>query len=396
MIKYILLLLLTVNIGYGQVLKGKTIFQDRNIKFADNNIGDVFEYNDTIIVSLLKEETPNEKNYSIDRRFSIYNNSNSTEYNLKQNEYPLDLVHSKLYTLTEDIKNDIRKYRVYNYDSNGLEEESSIELSLSSSCQVLKNGNVILTEGGHSGRDWIGIYSNKLIKIHQFKAFNGEFTASYSANENFIAFATQMESNAQIRVAIYGAFDNHGFVGSQQVDIDENLIISSVSVVDTYVVILLSSIVSSETQLLILDKGLDVSHKINLKERVSHNKILAIKNNFYVNTPSEIMSYNVENGSLNWIMEKEKYSYVKSDYGYRFTGSEIFSLDNEYLILLEGIYEDGVDEIKDVFINIIEVDTHKKIQEIAVNEILLSKIKIKQYNNTVIFYSNNKILPYEN
>ena len=169
-----LLIIITV-ICHSQVLikKDRPLNQNSNSKIVNPSSNDkldqIFGNSERAFSSFLIAERPNKTTRSIDRNF-ILQDDEGIEYMLKKNEYPLDIIQDKLYTFIENVEDQKRDYIIYDIKSNnGLEKIASLTLSLSSTASVLKNGDVIVTEGGHSGRDWIRLYSNELNMIHEFQ-----------------------------------------------------------------------------------------------------------------------------------------------------------------------------------------------------------------------------------
>ncbi len=392
--KLLFLIFLTSVYSQSQILVEKDLSSKNENLVSQYKIDNVFISSKNSYVSLLTSERYNRANYSMQRNF-IIKDFDGIEYSLRKNEYPIDIIDHNVYTFTEDIDKQQREYVVYDVSNKTLDKKSSLTLSLSSTAYPIKNGDIVITEGGHSGRDWIALYSKDFKKIHEFRPFNEESNINFDANENYIVYVGQIDVDSKIRVALYGSFGNKGLVGTQEINIDDNLILSSVKVVKDKIVILFSSTISGSSQFLVLDNTLKEVNKVSLNERVSYNKIVSNSNNFYLNTSTQILSFDIDKLEKKVLLKKENTQAVKTKKGYRFKGSNIFKLDENYLLLLEAIYDDSVNDINDVELKIIGFKDQSVEQKIKTETSFLGDLKLKKFGNELVLFANNKILVYE-
>ena len=391
---------LIMSIGHSQVLRKKeqTLKKQNNSKIINASsaykLDQIFGDNEKSFQCFLMGERPNKNTHTIDRNYIIQDEDGS-EYMLKKNEYVLDVVNNNVYTFIEDYSKDQRTYLVYKIKDGHLEKESSLSLSLSSTAFVLKNGDIIITEGGHSGRDWAALYSKELKQLHIYKPFNDESNVSFDSNENYTVYVGQIDVDPKIRIALYGTIDNKGLITSKEIDVDSNLILSSVKVVDQNITLLFSNIKNGTSQILLIDRELNELKKIPLNERVAHNKIISLDSMFYVNTRSKLAAYEIEKGEEKWALKKQKSKGVKTKLGHRFRGSNIYVLDNNHLVLQEATYEDGAEDVRDVRLKVINSKEQKVVQEVGVDETFKGDLKLKNLKKEVVIYGNKKTVTYE-
>ena len=393
----IIILLLVCHLGLSQEIKNQIIKQietkHKQVVYDNQKIDNIFLDKNITYTSILEGERYVKETYSMLRNFMLVD-SNNNKLRLEKNEYPIDIVNSVLYTFVEDANNHSREYRSYQIEKENYIKNGSLKLSIDATAHVLKNGTITVTEGGHSGRDWIGLYNKDFKELHNFKPFNEESNISFDRNENYIVYAAQVETDSIIRLAVYGGFASYGQLGTREIKINNSLILSSVKVVKDNIFVLLSSTKSGHSQILILNKDLEEINKIKLTERVSHNKIVSINENVYLNTRSNIQVYDIS-GKKKGAIEKDITKPIKTDYGYKFKGSNIYNFNNEYLLLLEASYEDNVTEIKDVSIQIFDSQTQKLLQKTKVDDIFSGDLRLEQSKGSLIIFSNSKSLSYE-
>ncbi len=392
--KKLLIFLLFANICNAQVLLEKESFLKKSNPVSTSKLDNIFKDNEITFYSIIEKESVNYDTNSIDRLF-VLKDIDGHDYKLEKNEFPLNIAQNKLYTFIENVKDHERKYIVYDIKEKKLIGKSNLKLSLSSSVKILNSGDLIVSDGGHSGQDWMGLYSSDFKQIHNFKPFNTESWITSDANDDYIFFAAQIDRDPKIRVALYNTFGSKSFLGSLEIDIDADLILSSVKVFNNKIAMLFSSMKNSSTQILILDSNLEVIHKILFNERVAYNKILNIGDDIYINTTSSIYAYNGQSGVQNWVLKKEKSKFIKTDKSYRFKGTNIFVIDKNNILLTEGIYEDGIDEVKSVVLKIIDTKTKKIVQTIDTKTSFKGNLNYKNFEKEIVFYSNNKIISYE-
>ena len=393
--KKLILILFFTSICNAQILKEKEIPLQRNSEKYFSKIENVFTNKGKLIESYITSERYNKVDYSLDRFYTL-KREDGVKYELKKNEYPIEIINNKLYTYTENVGKGEREFITYDLNKKELKKDpKTLKLSLSSSAEVLENGDLIISEGGHNGSDWIGLFSSNFEPLHEFKPFNDLSHISYDVNENFIAYVAQIDVDSRIRIALYGSFANKGFIGSKEIKIDQDLILSSVKVVKDKVVVLFSNIKNSNSQLLILDKEFNLIKKISLNERVAYHKIISNNESFYINTSSKISSYEIEKGEKEWEFKKEKKASQKTAKGYRFTATDVYILDKDNLLLVDAIYEDGVDDINDVVLKVFNKGKKEIVQKIKTNTAFKGNLLIKNLKEEVVVFSNKKMLRYE-
>lgn len=394
---FFIIMLLTLYVSHAQVLTKKNLSNNLFNSVPEAKLDNIFDLDNQLFFSMIVGERYDKKTHSMHRNFTLLNQEGMI-YNLQKNEYPLNLINGHLYTQVELVENNEKTYNIYKMAEGGLSKTASKTFSLNSSVEVLKNGKLIITEGGHSGRDWIGLYNKSFKEINKFKPFNDESHISYDSNDELIAYVGKIAEDQKIRVALYASFGNNGFLGSQELDIEPDYVLSSVKLVKDKLVILLSNIKSVKSFLIVIDKHFNVIQETTLNERISYNKVLAQDSTFFVNTTSKISSYNTARGATaKWSYIKNTNKPVKTKYGYRFTGSNIYNFNKDHLLLLEATYEDKKDLIQDVVLKVLDLTSNKNsiLKEIKVSKSFTGDLKLKQFDNFLVVFGNNNFELYE-
>lgn len=392
--KYLIVLLLFfINISFGQVLKENKEFLKNKSDFLKDKIEDVFVDGNNIYFSILKDQKLN-ANDGHDRTF-ILKNSEGDEFNLRMNETPIGVANNKFCTFfyAGQYNGDLI---IYEIDQSKLVKKSLLELSTSFFAEILESGLVVVFDGGHSGSDYIALYSDNLELIHRFVPFTDVFDAAYGSNENYIAFVGKRGSDPTIKIALYDASGNNGLVGSSEVIVEPNFLIAALEVVGKNIVILLSNAKDGSNRLLLIDDKLKLIKEQNIPYGVSQHKIVESEFKFYVNTFYAIYAFDIESGNLVDVIKKEYDKAIRTKYGYRFTGSELFALKTNKLLLLEATYEDREENINDVVIKISETTSTHLLQTITTDKLFKENLNLKPFSDGVILFSNNDILFFEN
>src|SRR5690606_5412945 len=387
-------LLLFIKKNYSsQVLKEKKELLKNKSDFHKNKIKDVFVDGNQIYFSILKDQKLN-ANDGHDRTF-ILKNIDGVEFNLRMNEIPIGVANNKLCTFfyAGQYGGDLI---IYEIEQSKLVKKSLLELSTSCFAEILESGLVVVSDGGHCGSDYIALYSDNLELIHRFVPFTNVFDAAYGSNENYIVFIGKKRSDPTIKIALYGASGKDGLVGSSEVIIEPNYLIAATEVVGKNIVILLSNAKDGSSKILLIDDKLNLIKNQNIPYGVSQHKIVESKFKFYVNTFYAIYAFDIESGNLVDVIKKEYDKAIRTKYGYRFTGSELFALKQNKLLLLEATYEDKEENINDVVIKIIETTTTYLLQSITSDKLFKENLNLKPFSDGVILFSNKDVLFFEN
>jgi hypothetical protein len=96
-----------------------------------------------------------------------------------------------------------------------------------------------------------------------------------------------------------------------------------------------------------------------------------------------------------WDFTKEITSVSKSKNGYKFTGTNIYSINNDYLLFLKSDMEDGIETIENTNLNILGTNAHEKVQKLKTNTSFKGKIMYKNLDKEILLIANDKVLIYE-
>ncbi len=385
----ILLLLLNIVVGYSQILVKKTDLK----KSSFNKISNIYVDENNMYYTKLLDEKYDKNSYSFNRKYAFSINEGK-EINLIANESVISIKKNNLYTAIEDVEKSEKIYVVSAIDKAGvMSKKAELKLSLTSSAKVLKNGNIIMTEGGHGGTDWVALYSKNLKLIHQFRPFNGVFELINHANENYIVYVAQKEKNSQLRVGLYSYLGNKALIGSKEIEIDSNYVISSTKIEGTKILLLLSSLINSQSKIIILNNELNILNELTFESRVSNNKLVSSNNTIYLNFPTKIKAYDINSKNLLWEISKLNTSITKLDKGFKFKGSELNIIDDK-LILLEGTYADGKTEIENIEVKVLSIEDGKLKQTIKLGN-SDNELKPTIYKKALFLIQNGKAIIYE-
>lgn len=390
--------LLFVFLIFGLLVKGQVLVEKEMdfLGFAGKSsasIDQVYNNEDQMVLSLVLSEKFNGAKRSMDRAYQM-KTADGKVFNLEKNQNPIGFCKNHLYSYTPDFENQQNIYAVQSTDKALSAKKNTLALSFSSTAKVLDTGDIIITEGGHSGRDWASLYSKDLVELHKFQPFNDESSIRYAANKDYIAYVGQIEEDSVIRVGLYSAAMFKKRIAIEQVSIDSNHMVSSVSLDQNYVLLLLVDVTTGLNQIMVLNKDLNEVSKIELQERISHNKLIALDGKVFFSTPKNIQCLDILEGTKDWSFKRENSNAIKTEKGYQFYGGELFFLDDEHLLFLEGQYEDGQNEVKDNTLKIIVCTDGEKIQDIKLGD-FNDDLTLAMDKSTISIFSKNKILVYE-
>lgn len=386
-------LLILVSRVSGQILVEKEIpFLSLTSK-SSASIDRVYNNEDRVVLSLVLSEKFNEAKRSVDRDIQI-KTSDGDLFNMEKNQNPIGFYKNNLYSYTSDFENQQNVYSVQSMENGLSAKQKTISLSFSSTARVLDSGDIIFTEGGHSGRDWAALYSKDLEELHSFRPFNDESSITYTASKDYIVYAGQIKTDSVVRIGLYDAAMFKKMVSIEQVSIDPDHLVSSVSLGENNIVVLLMNIITGNNQILILDKEFNVVNKINFPERIAHNKIISLNGKMFFSTPQNVHCLDVATGVKDWSYKRDNTNAIKTEKGYQFYGGELFFLDDAHLLFLEGQYEDGRQEVKDTSLKVIKCETGEILQGNQLGD-FSDGVNLKRDRNTISIFSKNKIRVYE-
>lgn len=391
---FTIIMFLVLQFSFSQKLKeiktSLTIDQHKNGEIV-SKLDNLFKNDSTYYKSTIYNESYNRKDHSIDRKFRLISEKGK-KIELNKNEYPLSIKNNKAYTFIQNVGLNKKRYRIFDLN-NPNDMSNSTELSLMSNMHILKNGDIILTEGGHGGVDWAEICSPEFKTYQKFQPFNDLSHLVFDDNEDYVVFVAQIDVNPVLRLSFYGAYANRGLIKTKELKIKENNILSSVKLIKDRVIVLLSSINSPSSSLLILNPEFELIKEINLQERVSYNKIVGNKD-FYINCPSEIINFDKDGNTL-WSYKKEKFKYTKVKKGYKFTSQNIDVLDDDHLIITQAEFEDGKAEIRNVKLKVLNKKEQKIIQTVNLQQPFSKKIIVKNEKDKLFVFGEKELLKYE-
>ncbi len=388
-----LLCLCQMGLLQAQILKEKKQQSKILISRGTSTLERIYEDNGKFYQLLSNNNSLSSKNNNSGKSFVL--KSNDSEFSFETGEIPISVMKNKAYTATYNFDTYKSGFKIYNIGNQkkSLHTKNVLELNLYSDAYVLKNGDIVATEGTENGGvNWIGLYSPDLKLIHKFTPFQDEFDIVYDANENYIAYVAQLDRKNSLRIALYGAFADKKPVRSKELEIDKNHRITAVTVEKNYVTLLLSD--PKGNQLIVLNDKLEVIHKRNLNRNVNHHKLIGLNGKLFFCSGLMVLCYNIEKNNIDWKYQEEHFNFIKTSKGYKARIGELFLLDNENLVFAEVDYEDGVSLLKKPSIKVIDCKKGKVVQKIVTGD-LHEKMQFIASKNEAHVFDNHKMISYE-